>query len=222
MLHRDLKPANVLLTTQDGRRRPVLADLGTAKRLAEASGLTLAAGTPAYMAPEQARGVGLDERTDVYGVTAVCYRLIIGDVPFPGESLTEIANRPPDQRPDVSLDDGRLPAELAALLRDGLATDPDRRPASADALAARLIALLDSGTEQSGRPGTTEPDRGYRPTELRHSAAADPRAAATVRHRREVGVGGGRSLAPRAAGAAAIALAVATATWLALSLLLGG
>ncbi|SDS99568.1 serine/threonine-protein kinase [Microlunatus soli] len=232
VLHRDLKPANVLLASKDGQRRPVLADLGTAKRLAEASGLTLTAGTPAYMAPEQAKGLGLDERTDVYGVAAVCYRMIVGDVPYPGESVTEIANRPPDRHPAVSLDDRGLPAGVAALLIDGLATDPDRRPESADALAARLDALTAPASDPAGGPGPqrrtdqerrADPDRPYRPTELRHAGSTDPRAAETVPSRDSGAVvaGGARALAPRATAAGAVALVIAVATWLALSLLLG-
>lgn len=207
VLHRDLKPANVLLSTKDeGRPHPVLADLGTAKRLAEASGLTLAAGTPAYMAPEQAKGLGLDERTDVYGVAAVCYRLIVGDVPYPGESLTEIANRPLDRRPAVPLDGDALPAGIRDLLQDALATDPDDRPASAQELAARLAALA-----------------GYSPTKLRHPGSADPRSARTVAAsggRRTGETVHRRSAALRAVGATALGLVVAVATWLALSLLI--
>ena len=141
ILHRDLKPENVLLTGTQDESLPVIADLGTAKRLAEASGLTVAAGTPAYMAPEQARGMGLDERSDVYAITAVCYRMITGVVPFPDETLTGVANRPGDRRPepiDGSLD---LPDGLAALLFAGLTADPDRRPPSAAELADELDSI---------------------------------------------------------------------------------
>lgn len=138
VLHRDLKPANILLT---GDETVVIADLGMAKRLAESSGLTVAAGTPAYMAPEQARGLGLDERTDVYGVAAVCFRMLTGDEPFPDDSVGMIANRPLDRTPAPILSAG-LPDGVETVLCAALSTEPDRRPASAIALAEQLETLL--------------------------------------------------------------------------------
>lgn len=162
VLHRDLKPANVLLTTGDEGPRPVIADLGMAKRLAEASGLTVAAGTPAYMAPEQARGLGLDERTDVYGIAALCYRMLSGEVPAPGSSVTAVANRPIDWQPAPMSSTVELPAAVTELLQDALATDPDRRPASAAALADRLEALAGGPVTASARRPSVGPVAGLR------------------------------------------------------------
>lgn len=140
ILHRDLKPANILLVDEADGPHPVIADLGMAKRLAEASGLTVAAGTPAYMAPEQARGMGLDERTDVYAVAAVCYRMLTATVPFPGDTVTTVAARAMGRRP-APMPPIELPDGVEDLLQQAMSTDPEQRPASAAVLADRLETL---------------------------------------------------------------------------------
>ncbi|MET8772767.1 serine/threonine-protein kinase [Streptomyces sp. NPDC004658] len=115
IVHRDIKPTNVLLhTAPDGTRRVLLADLGLAKSLAQASVLTLAAGSAGYRPPEQAEpGEGIDERADVYSLGAVGYELLTGTVPgAPGKVI------PPRRlRPELGADVER------ALLR---ALEPDR------------------------------------------------------------------------------------------------
>lgn len=115
IVHRDIKPTNVLLhTAPDGTRRVLLADLGLAKSLAQASVLTLAAGSAGYQPPEQAEpGEGIDERADVYSLGAVGYELLTGTVPgAPGKVV------PPRRlRPDLAEDVER------AVLR---ALEPDR------------------------------------------------------------------------------------------------
>ncbi|MER7834957.1 serine/threonine-protein kinase [Streptomyces sp. NPDC096040] len=132
IVHRDIKPTNVLLrTTQDGTRRVLLADLGLAKSLAQASGLTLAAGSAGYQPPEQAEpGEGIDARADVYALGAVGYELVTGTVPgAPGKVV-----RPERLRPDLGDDVQR------ALMR-ALEPDRQRRWPSAQAFADELDRL---------------------------------------------------------------------------------
>lgn len=151
VVHRDVKPSNLLLTRgSDGTRRVVVADLGMAKSLAEASGLTLTAGTPAWMAPEQVRGSGgFDARADVYAVAAVTYALLVGRPPFELASVREVALRTAPPAP-VAASLG-LPAAVDGLLASALDPDPGRRPASAAAYA-RLLARAAAGESVEAGP----------------------------------------------------------------------
>ncbi|MET8811400.1 serine/threonine-protein kinase [Streptomyces sp. NPDC004549] len=146
IVHRDIKPTNVLLhTAPDGERRLLLADLGLAKSLAQASVLTLAAGSAGYQPPEQAEpGAGIDARADVYSLGAVGYELVTGTVPGPPGRVV-----PPGRlRPGLDADVER------ALLR-ALEPDRERRWPDAAAFADELERLADGG----GRGGRRWPRR---------------------------------------------------------------
>ena len=96
IIHRDLKPANIMLEREvDGTLNPVVMDFGLARESSENHGLTetgAVMGTPAYMAPEQARGETrlIDRRSDVYSLGATLYDLIVGIPPFDAESVMDI------------------------------------------------------------------------------------------------------------------------------------
>ena len=126
VLHRDLKPSNVLFHTVRGRERVLVADLGLAKEIAHASGFTVVAGTPGYMAPEQLRpGGGLDVRADVHAIGAMTYQMLTGRTPTPTGTV------PSKLRPG-------LPARVDRVVQRALETDPARRWPTADALATAL------------------------------------------------------------------------------------
>jgi len=118
-------------------------------------------GTSNYIAPEQASGERVDERSDVYSLGVVLYELLTGEVPFPGESFVAVAlkhlNEPPpsvlERRPDT-------PAWLVDLVERALAKDPGERPSMGE-----IAAALEAGTAGDG-------------------AAAPPDATAVIRPQR--------------------------------------
>ncbi|WP_405905219.1 serine/threonine-protein kinase [Streptomyces sp. NBC_00828] len=139
IVHRDIKPSNVLLrTSPGGSDRVLLADLGLAKSLAQASGLTMAAGSAGYTPPEQAEpGSGIDTRADVYSLGALGYHLVTGSVPGPPGKVV----RPDRLRTDLAPDVQR------ALLR-AMEPDRERRWPTALGFAAELERL--AGQVSSG------------------------------------------------------------------------
>ncbi|MEM7311939.1 MAG: serine/threonine-protein kinase, partial [Planctomycetota bacterium] len=83
VVHRDIKPANVWLEADRGRTR--ILDFGLARAVNENPQLTetgMIAGTPAYMSPEQARGEVVDQRSDLFSLGCVLYRMVTGQLPF--------------------------------------------------------------------------------------------------------------------------------------------
>ncbi|MFF4958202.1 serine/threonine-protein kinase [Streptomyces sp. NPDC001222] len=153
IVHRDIKPSNVLLRTgPDGSTRLLLADLGLAKSLAQASGLTMAAGSAGYAPPEQTEpGMGIDARADVYSLGALGYHLVTGTVPAaPGRV------QPPDRlRPD-------LPPEARRALLRAMEPDRERRWPTADAFADVLDRLADDVAPPSRAPSAPAAVRPHR------------------------------------------------------------
>jgi serine/threonine protein kinase len=134
LVHRDIKPQNLLVRPDDAVK---IADFGIARPL-DATQLTLAGtilGTAAYLAPEQALGERVSSAADIYSLGAVTYELLSGQPPYTFDSLADLTvkqrERPPPPIPGVS-------AELEAIVRRCLASDPGSRPASAAALAHEL------------------------------------------------------------------------------------
>ncbi len=156
VLHRDLKPGNILL---DAEGKPHLTDFGLAKLIEKESTLTRTnaiMGTPAYMAPEQARGETRDVTTgvDVYGLGAVLYEMLAGCPPFGGgtslETIRQVLDREP-RRP--SLFNPEVDLDLETICLKCLEKEPDRRYASANALANDLDRWLRS-EPIAARPAT--------------------------------------------------------------------
>jgi len=169
-IHRDIKPQNLFLTA-DG---PKILDFGivksrrTGRRLVTRSGVAI--GTPRYMAPEQAAGLPVDARADIYACGIVLFEMVAGDDPFAhikeqaalvGAHINEMPIRLDDLRPEA-------PAPLGDLLARWLAKEPADRPASARLAQAELRALLPLLDAEAGNP------------ELR--ALPSPGAALRTRH----------------------------------------
>ena len=153
VVHRDIKPSNLLIEAgTNGTRRVLVADLGSAKRLAEASGITVTTGTPSYMAPEQALGRSIDERCDVYSLGVVTYVLLTGRLPFDVSDPMTLVTRTATDRPARVAEPRHLPAPLDhttldALLVRSMALEPDRRPRTAIELADELARVATGGTD---------------------------------------------------------------------------
>jgi serine/threonine protein kinase len=122
-IHRDVKPANLLLRTDGPGTRVMVADLGVAKAMLHASGLTHVVGTPAYMAPEQGTGGGVDARADVYALAAVTYHLLTGRLAHDG-TIADLVNL---EEPPPPSELAELPSGIDDVVLRGLAADREER-----------------------------------------------------------------------------------------------
>ena len=152
LVHRDLKPSNVLVAPSG----PLVIDFGVA-RAAERIQLTLtrgAVGTPAYMAPEQARDTRqASMASDVFALGATLLYAATGHPPYQGETVMDVLVRLATEPPDLS----GLPAELTELITGCLERSPRDRPTSA-ALLARLGPLVSAAPHADGlAPGAPHP-----------------------------------------------------------------
>lgn len=141
IVHRDLKPSNILLD-RDGQ--PYVTDFGLAKVFvpgSEATATGVIAGTPSYMAPEQAAGrsAQIGPAADIYSLGAVLYELLTGGPPFrqesPLDTLLDILGREPRWPRQIN---PRVPRGLELICLKCLAKSPADRYASAAALADDL------------------------------------------------------------------------------------
>lgn len=144
IIHRDVTPGNILLDHSETQGlRVLLADLGVAKKMIDRAGATMTAGTPAYMALEQATGAPFDARADIYSIGAVTYALLSGKPPFPVKTLADLLSRNPAIGPAPIADRIGAPPALDALLNAALSPDPNRRPQTAEIMSVALDQLAD-------------------------------------------------------------------------------
>ena len=169
VIHRDIKVDNILF---DAHGNAVVADFGIARAVqnyAAQTGTNMVVGTPQYFSPEQARGLALDGRADIYSLGITLFRAATGALPFNGDDWYEIARQHVDDPPPApSSLNPALPPELDAIILRCLAKAPDDRYATGDELCEALADLART------HAGTSAARTAY----VRRTGAAN---AATVR-----------------------------------------
>ncbi len=166
VVHRDVKPDNLFLVRRGAERDFVkVLDFGVAKLMTPIGDLPLTStvegtivGTPAYMAPEQANGLGADARTDQYALGCVLYEMLAGHPPFSGTSfgqlVAQVLTEPAPPLPVRSPAGERLPAALRAVVLRCLAKDPVDRFRDMAALESALASALLAPTPRPFRRST--------------------------------------------------------------------
>ncbi|MCB9006869.1 MAG: serine/threonine protein kinase [Ardenticatenaceae bacterium] len=151
IIHRDIKPANIMFT-RDGE--VVLTDFGIVRMLGMPR-YTLTgviAGTPAYMAPEQAKSLTSDHRSDIYSLGVILYELVTGHTPFSGNTPLEIIQKHIEEPPPLADLSDEIPIAVAQVISKALAKDPENRFQTAYGLA---VALQKAVGETAVSPPTT-------------------------------------------------------------------
>jgi hypothetical protein len=139
IIHRDVKPSNIMISTES---EVTLMDFGLVRAAESSSHITrtgTVVGTPEYMSPEQAQGQPVDQRTDVYSLGVVVYKMLNGTSPFARSTplatlLAQTKDLPTFAGPVM----GRLPRDVRRVLERAMAKAPGDRYASAGAFAADL------------------------------------------------------------------------------------
>ena len=151
VVHRDVKPGNVLITDEGTVK---VTDFGIARAVNTEESLTQTGavmGTATYFSPEQAEGMGVDSRSDIYSLGVVLFEMVTGRPPFIGESPVAVASKhvrenapsPRDINPGV-------PPDLEAIIAKCMAKSPDYRYATGDDLRVDLLRFREGRAVAAG------------------------------------------------------------------------
>lgn len=184
VIHRDVKPSNVLLT-EDGQVK--VTDFGIARAATADGDLTQTGavmGTATYIPPEQAQGLVVDGRSDVYSLGVVLYEMLVGKVPFSGDSPLAIAYKHVrEEAPHPRALVPEIPEGLEAIVLKAMAKDPAARYQSAVEMGDDLRRFLNRQEVKALRnfdPEATQAlpvldaNRGTPPTEVLRTAPIPP------------------------------------------------
>lgn len=143
IVHRDLKPGNILFTNKGV---PLISDFGIAKfTQAEAGNVTGSAiiGTPAYMAPEQASGEGVDGRTDIYALGVILYEMLTGKQPYQADTPLGVAIKHiTEPVPRILEANPKLPEWMEKVIATAMAKNKDDRFSTAVEMVETIKAFL--------------------------------------------------------------------------------
>jgi eukaryotic-like serine/threonine-protein kinase len=150
MIHRDIKPQNVLI---DAEGRAKLTDFGISRQL-EQDGMTATGrvlGTTDYVAPEQAMGHPVDQRSDVYSLGVVLYEMLVGQVPFHADSQVGVAMKHVNEElPDVQQRRPDISAATALVVERSTSKDPARRYQGVGEMIDDLATALEVEAARAG------------------------------------------------------------------------
>jgi serine/threonine-protein kinase len=183
VLHRDIKPENLMFSSTGALK---VTDFGIAKVVGGEETMATRAGevvgTPAYIAPEQARGGELSPATDVYAVATMLYELLCGQLPFAddGDAMALMFKHAFEQ-PEPLLDKAPgVPEPVAAVVMSGLATDPAERPDSAEHFGVALAEACTSAWGPGWLPTDGTPVMGASSIVAATERASGPPAGPTL------------------------------------------
>ncbi len=151
LVHRDIKPHNIFITELS---RVKVMDFGIARE-GNGEGMTqtgVVMGTPQYISPEQAQGLAVDGRSDIYSLGVVLYEMLTGQVPFDDPSPVTIAYKQVREDPvPPSVINREVPPTLEAIVMKAMAKNPANRFQTAQEMKADLLRFLE------GMPVTAPP-----------------------------------------------------------------
>ncbi len=155
VVHRDVKPGNVLIT-EEGTIK--VTDFGIARAVNTEESLTQTGavmGTATYFSPEQAEGMGVDSRSDIYSLGVVLFEMVTGRPPFLGDTPVAVASKHVREHPPAPREvNPGVPPDLEAIILKCLAKSPDHRYATGDDLRIDLLRFREGRAVGAASPPT--------------------------------------------------------------------
>jgi eukaryotic-like serine/threonine-protein kinase len=157
VIHRDVKPGNVLITDEGTVK---VTDFGIARAINTEESLTQTGavmGTATYFSPEQAEGVGVDARSDIYSLGVVLFEMVTGRPPFLGESPVAVASKHVRESPPAPHEiNPSVPPNFEAIIAKCMAKSPEFRYATGDDLRVDLLRFREGRDVNASAPATTQ------------------------------------------------------------------
>ncbi len=186
VIHRDVKPGNVLIT-DDGHVK--VTDFGIARAINTEESLTQTGavmGTATYFSPEQAEGIGVDSRSDIYSLGVVLFEMVTGRPPFLGDTPVAVASKHVRDHPPAPRElNPAIPPTFEAIILKAMAKDPAHRYRTAEELRADLLrfnegrsvlAMDEATTVLAAEAGATQVVGAVTDVDRTRAVAATPEA----------------------------------------------